>query len=189
MHQYKERDGEEDRQPGGHVKRREEGCVLRRMLDALVPGKRWRGRQTTRSTCQEKGRRVRAKKNVRCTTTGKRRRGRQTTRWTCQEKGRRVRAKKNVKMHQYQERDGEEDRQPGGHVKRRDEGCVLRRMLDAPLQERDGEEDRQPGGHVKRREEGCVLRRMLRCTSTRKETERKTDNQVDMSREGKKGAC
>ena len=66
---------------------------------------------------------------------------------------------------------------------------MLRRMLDAPLQERDGEEDRQPGGHVKRREEGCVLRRMLRCTSTRKETERKTDNQVDMSREGTKGAC
>ena len=28
-----------------------------------------------------------------------------------------------------------------------------------------------------------------RCTSTRKETERKTDNQVDMSREGKKGTC
>ena len=47
MHQYKERDGEEDRQPGGHVKRREEGHVLRRMLDAPVPGKRRRGRQTT----------------------------------------------------------------------------------------------------------------------------------------------
>ena len=46
MHQYKERDGEEDRQPGGHVKRREEGHVLRRMLDAPVPGKRRRGRQT-----------------------------------------------------------------------------------------------------------------------------------------------
>ena len=64
MHQYKERDGEEDRQPGGHVKRREEGHILRRMLDAPVPGKRWRGRQTTRWTCQEKGRRARAKKNV-----------------------------------------------------------------------------------------------------------------------------
>ena len=71
MHEYKERDGEEDRQPGGHVKRREEECVLRRMLDALVPGKRWRGRQTTRWTCQEKGRRVRAKKNVICTSTRK----------------------------------------------------------------------------------------------------------------------
>ena len=31
-----------------HVKRREEGHVLRRMLDAPVPGKRRRGRQTTR---------------------------------------------------------------------------------------------------------------------------------------------
>ena len=40
-----ERDGEEDRQPGGHDKRRDEGHVLRRMLDAPVPGKRWRGRQ------------------------------------------------------------------------------------------------------------------------------------------------
>ena len=48
MHQYQERDGEEDRQPGGHVKRREEGHVLSRMLDAPVAGKRWRGRQTTR---------------------------------------------------------------------------------------------------------------------------------------------
>ena len=48
MHQYQERDGEEDRQPGGHVKRREEGYVLSRMLDAPVPGKRWGGRQTTR---------------------------------------------------------------------------------------------------------------------------------------------
>ena len=118
-----------------------------------------------------------------------------------------------------EERDGEEDRQPGRHVKRREEGHVLRRMLDAPVEERDGEEDRQPGGHVKRREEGHVLRRMLDapvrgkrrrgrqttrwtcqekgrracdkknviCTSTRKETERKTDSQVDMSREGKKG--
>ena len=124
MHQYQEGDGEEDRQPGGHVKRRDEGHVLRRMLDAPVTGKRRRGSQTAGWTCQEKGRRARAKKNVRCTTTGKRRRGRQTTRWTCQEKGRRARAKKNV-----------------------------------------------------------------RCTSTRKETERKTDNQVDMSREGTKGTC
>ena len=48
MHQYQERDGEEDRQPGGHVKRREEGHVLRRMLDAPVPGKRRRGRQKSR---------------------------------------------------------------------------------------------------------------------------------------------
>ena len=71
MHQYQERDGEEDRQPGGHVKRREEGHVLRRMLDAPVRGKRWRGRQTTRCTCQEKGRRARSKKNVRCTSTRK----------------------------------------------------------------------------------------------------------------------
>ena len=71
MHQYQERDREEDRQPGGHVKRREEGHVLRRMLDAPVPGKRQRGRQTTRWTCQEKGRRARAKKNVRCTSTRK----------------------------------------------------------------------------------------------------------------------
>ena len=31
-----------------YVKRREEGHVLRRMSDALVPGKRWRGRQKTR---------------------------------------------------------------------------------------------------------------------------------------------
>ena len=29
----------------GHVKRRDEGHVLRRMLDAPVPGKKWRGRQ------------------------------------------------------------------------------------------------------------------------------------------------
>ena len=71
MHQYQERDEEEDRQPGGHVKRREEGHVLTRMLDAPVQGKRWRGRQTTRWTCQEKGRRSRAKKNVRCTSTRK----------------------------------------------------------------------------------------------------------------------
>ena len=32
----------------GHVKRRDEGHVLRRMLDTPVAGKRWRGRQTTR---------------------------------------------------------------------------------------------------------------------------------------------
>ena len=69
MHQYQDRDGEEDRQPGGHVKRREEGHGLRRMLDAPVPGQRRRGRQTTSWTCQEKGRRARAKKNVRCTST------------------------------------------------------------------------------------------------------------------------
>ena len=61
MHQYQERDGEEDRQPDGHVKRREEGHVLSRMLDAPVPGKRWIGRQTTRWTCLEKGRRAHAK--------------------------------------------------------------------------------------------------------------------------------
>ena len=48
MHQYQERDGEEDRQPGGHVKRREEGHVLRRMLDIPVPGKRRRGRHEAR---------------------------------------------------------------------------------------------------------------------------------------------
>ena len=29
----------------GHVKRMDEGHVLRRMLDAPVPGKKWRGRQ------------------------------------------------------------------------------------------------------------------------------------------------
>ena len=84
-------------------------------------------------------------------------------------------------MHQ-KERDREEDRQPGGHVKRREEGHVLRRMLDAPVPGK--KEDRQPGGHVKRREEGHVLRRMLdapdrdsqknvRCTSTRKEKGRR----------------
>ena len=32
----------------GHVKRRDEGYMLRRMLDALLPGKRRRGRQKTR---------------------------------------------------------------------------------------------------------------------------------------------
>ena len=69
MHQYQERDGEEDRQPGGHVKRMDRGHMLR-MLDASVPGKRRRGRQTTRWTCQEKGRRARAK-NVRCISTRK----------------------------------------------------------------------------------------------------------------------
>ena len=68
---YQERDGEEDRQPDGHVKRREEGHVLIRMLDAPVPGKRRRGRRTTRWTCQEKGRRARANKNVRCTSARK----------------------------------------------------------------------------------------------------------------------
>ena len=54
MHQYKERDREEDRQPGGHVKRREEGHVLRRMLDEPELGKRRRGRQKTRwkDSCQ-----------------------------------------------------------------------------------------------------------------------------------------
>ena len=71
MHQYQERDREEDRKPGGHVKRREEGHVLRRMLDAPVPGKRQRGRQKTRWTCQENGQRPHAKKNVRCTSTRK----------------------------------------------------------------------------------------------------------------------
>ena len=70
MHQYQERDGEEDRQPGGHVKRRDEGHVLR-MLAAQVPGKRRRGRQTTRWTCQENGQRAHAKKNVRCSSTRK----------------------------------------------------------------------------------------------------------------------
>ena len=54
--------------------------MLRRMLDALVPGKRRRGRQTTRWTCQEKGRRARAKKNVRCTSTRKETE-RKKTRW------------------------------------------------------------------------------------------------------------
>ena len=63
---------------------------------------------------------------------------------------------------------------------------MLRRMLDAPLQERDGEKDRQPGGYVKRR---VRAKKNVRCTSTRKEMERKTENQVDMSREGTKGAC
>ena len=53
----------------GHVEKRVEGHVLRRMLDAPVPGQSRRGRQTTRWTCQEKGRRARAKKNVRCTST------------------------------------------------------------------------------------------------------------------------
>ena len=45
--------------------------MLIRMLDAPVPGKRQRGRQTTRWTCQEKGRRARANKNVRCTSARK----------------------------------------------------------------------------------------------------------------------
>ena len=31
-----------------HVKRREEGCLLKRMADAPVPGKIGRGRQKTR---------------------------------------------------------------------------------------------------------------------------------------------
>ena len=70
MLQYQDRDGEEDRKPGGHVKRRDEGHVLR-MLDAPVPGKRRGGRQTARWTCQEKGQRARTKKNVRCTSTRK----------------------------------------------------------------------------------------------------------------------
>ena len=55
----------------GYVKRRDERHVLRRMVDAPSPGTRRRGRQTTRWTCQEKGRRARAKKNVRCTSTRK----------------------------------------------------------------------------------------------------------------------
>ena len=33
-----------------------------------------------------------------------------------------------------------------GHVKRRDDGNVLRRMGDSPVHEKDGEEDRKPGG-------------------------------------------
>ena len=33
--------------------------------------------------------------------------------------------------------------------------------------------------HVKRRDEGHVLRKNVRCTSTGKETERKTENQVE----------
>ena len=83
MYQFQERDGEEDSKQGGHVKRRrtvakkngrctssrkemerktenkvdmsrEEGQLLRRMVDVPVAGKRWRGRQKTRWTCQEK---------------------------------------------------------------------------------------------------------------------------------------
>ena len=83
MYQFQERDGEEDRKQGGRVKRRrtvgkkngrctssrkemerktankvdmsrEEGQLIRRMVDVPVPGKRWRGRQKTRWTCQEK---------------------------------------------------------------------------------------------------------------------------------------
>ena len=94
---------------------REEGQLLRRMVDVPVAGKRWRRGQQTRWTCQEK--RAVAKKNGRCTSSrkekerktknkvdmsreegqllrrmvdvpvaGKRWRGRQKTRWTCQEK-------------------------------------------------------------------------------------------------------
>ena len=158
MHQYQERDGEEDRQPGGHVKRREEGHVLIRMLDAPVQGKRRRGRQTTRWTCQEKGRRARANKNVRCTSTRK-----ETERKT--------------------------DNQVDMSIERREEGHVLIRMLDAPVPGK-----RQRGRQKTRwtcQEKGrrAHANKNVRCTSTRKETERKTDNQVDMSREGKKGTC
>ena len=48
-----------------------------------------------------------------------------------------------------------------GHVKRRDEGHVLRRMLDAPIkyQERDGEEGIQPGGKTGAKRYGkCVVK-------------------------------
>ena len=34
-------------------------------------------------------------------------------------------------------------------------------------------------GHVKRRDEGHVLMKNVRCISNRKETERKTENQVE----------
>ena len=97
MHQYQERDGEEDRQPGGHVKRMDRGHVLRRMLDAAVPRKRRRGRQTTRWTCQENGQRARAKKNVRCISTRKETERKTDNQVTCQEKGQRARTKKNVR--------------------------------------------------------------------------------------------
>ena len=33
-------------------------------------------------------------------------------------------------------------------------------------------------GHVRRRDEGLRAKKNVRCTSTRKETERKTENQV-----------
>ena len=41
----------------GHVKRKDEGLVLRRMLDAPVPGKRRKGRQKTRwrNLCKRDG--------------------------------------------------------------------------------------------------------------------------------------
>ena len=56
----------------GHVKGRDEGHVLRRMLDAPVPGKRRRGRQKTRwkDLCKRDMESVRLKG-----------RGRQNTRW------------------------------------------------------------------------------------------------------------
>ena len=38
----------------GHVKKREEGYVLRLMLDVTVPGKRRRGRQKTRGKTRVK---------------------------------------------------------------------------------------------------------------------------------------
>ncbi len=39
------------------------------------------------------------------------------------------------------------------HVRRRDEGHVLRRMLDASVpEERDGKEDRKPGGKTRVKE-------------------------------------
>ena len=91
-------------------------------------------------------------------------------------------------MHQYQERDGEEDRQPGGHVKRREEGHMLSRMLDAPVpgKRRKGRQTTRWTSHEKRR---ARAKKNVRHTSTRKEMDRKTDNQVDMSREGKKATC
>ena len=65
--------------------------MLRRMLEAQVPRKRRR----------EEGH-VQRRLVIRCTSIGK-------------EKGRRACAKKiGNKMHQYWERDGEEDRKPGG---------------------------------------------------------------------------
>ena len=142
--------------------------MLRRMLDAAVPGKRRRGRQTARWTCQENGRRARAKKNVRCSSTRK-----ETERKTDNQVDMSREGKKPLTF----------------FLARALEGHVLRRMLDAAVPGKRRRGRQKTGWTCQEKGRRARAKKNVRCISTRKETGRKTDNQVDMLREGKKGTC
>ena len=105
-------------------------------------------------------------------------------------------------MHQYQERDREEDRQARWTCQEKGRRARAKKVDMYQKEGKDGEEEDMSregkkgtrGRQTTRwtcQEKGRRARakKNVRCTSTRKETERKTDNQVDMSREGKKGTC